>query len=85
MIMMNFIRNTFHASKQSFIPDNIRSAFKLLGPEFNITQTPSKLLFREDKLRRSLGFQEIWEANYPLNQLSKRRQEARYAWINQEE
>jgi hypothetical protein len=68
----NFFRNAFHALKQTFVPDNVRSAFKLLGLEFNITQTPYTLLFREDKLRRSQWFQEIWEANHPLDQLSKR-------------
>jgi hypothetical protein len=36
-------------------------------------------------LRRSQGFQEIWEANYPLDQFSKRRREAWYGWINQDE
>jgi hypothetical protein len=81
----NFIRKAFHALKQTFVRDNVRSAFKLLGLEFNITQTPYRLPFREDKFDRSQGFQEIWEANYPLEQLSKRRREARYGWINRDE
>jgi hypothetical protein len=68
----NCIRNAFHALKQTFVPDNVRSAFKLFGLEFNIAQTPYTLLFREDKLRRSQRFQEIWEANHPLDQLSKK-------------
>jgi hypothetical protein len=84
-LTVNFIRNAFHALKQTFVPDNVRSAFKLLGVEFNIPQTPYTLLFQEDKLRRSLGFQEIWEVNYLLDQLSKRGQEARREWINQDE
>jgi hypothetical protein len=75
-LTVNFIRNVFHALKQTFVPDNVRGAFKLPELEFNITQTPYTLLFREDKLRRSQGFQEIWEANYPLDQFSKRRREA---------
>jgi hypothetical protein len=53
----NFIQSTFHALKQTFVPDNVKSAFKLVGLEFNIAQTPYALLFREDKLRRSQGFQ----------------------------
>jgi hypothetical protein len=72
----NFIRNAFHALKQTFVPYNVRSVFKLFGLEFNITQTSDALLFREDKLSRSQGFQEIWEANHPLDQLSKRDREA---------
>jgi hypothetical protein len=84
-LTVNFIRRAFHTLKQTFVPDNVRSAFKLLGLDFNITQTPYTLLSREDMLGQSQGFQEIWEAYYPLNQLSKRRQEARYGWINQDE
>jgi hypothetical protein len=84
-LTVNFIWNAFHALKEIFVPDNIRTTFKLLGLESNITQTPYTLLFREDKLRRSQGFQEVWETNYPLDQLSKRRREARYGWINQDE
>jgi hypothetical protein len=75
-LTVNFIRNAFHALKQTFVLDNVESAFKLLGLEFNITQTPYTLLLREDNLRRSQRFQEIWEANYPLDQLSTRRREA---------
>jgi hypothetical protein len=36
ILTVNFIRNAFHALKQAFVPDNVRSAFKLLGFEFNI-------------------------------------------------
>jgi hypothetical protein len=36
-------------------------------------------------LRRSQGFHEIWEANYHLDQLSKKRREVWYGWINQYE
>jgi hypothetical protein len=76
-LTVNFIRNAFHALKQTFVPDNVRSVFNLLGLECNIRQTQYTLLFREDKLRRSQVFQEIWEANFPLDELSKRRREAR--------
>jgi hypothetical protein len=37
---VNFIRNSFRALKQTFVPDNAWSEFKLLGLEFNIPQTP---------------------------------------------
>jgi hypothetical protein len=58
-LTVNVSRNAFHALKQTFVPDNVMSAFKLLGLEFNIIQTPYALLCREDKLCRSQGFQEI--------------------------
>jgi hypothetical protein len=82
---VNFIRKAFHTLKQPFVPENVRSAFKLPGLEFTMTQILYTLLFREDKLRRSRGFQEIWKVKYPLDQLSKSSREARYGWINQYE
>jgi hypothetical protein len=84
-LTVGFIRNAFYALKQTFVPDNAKNAFKLFGLEFNNPQTLYTFLFREDKLRRSQGFQEIWKANYSLDQLSKRRLEAQYGWINQDE
>jgi hypothetical protein len=35
-LTVNFIRKAFHALKQTFVPWNVRSAFKLLELEFNI-------------------------------------------------
>jgi hypothetical protein len=52
-LTVNFIRKAFHVLKQPFVPENVRSVFKLPGPELNMTQTPYTLLFQEDKLRRS--------------------------------
>jgi hypothetical protein len=37
---VRFIQNAFHALKQTFIPDNVKNAFKMLGLEFDVTQTP---------------------------------------------
>jgi hypothetical protein len=64
-LTVNLIRNAFRALQQTFVRDNVRNAFELLRLEFNITHAPYTLLFREDKLRRSQGFQEIWETGYP--------------------
>jgi hypothetical protein len=75
-LTVNCIRNAVHALKQTLVPDNVRSAFKLVGLEFDISEIPYTLLFREDKLRRSQRFQEIWENDDSVDQLSKRRREA---------
>jgi hypothetical protein len=80
-----FIQKDFHSLKQTFVPDNVRNAFKMLGFEFNIAKSPDTLLLREEKLRGSQRFPEIWDADYPLDQLSKRRQDARYGRTNQDE
>jgi hypothetical protein len=70
-LTVNFIQNAFHATKQPFA----RSAFRMLGLEFKVTQVPYTLLFGEEKLRQSQGFGEIREADYRLDQLCKRRRE----------
>jgi hypothetical protein len=35
-LTMNFVRNAFHVLKQIFVPDHVRSVFKLFRLEFNI-------------------------------------------------
>jgi hypothetical protein len=57
----------------------------MLEFEFIIAKSPDTVLLREEKLRASQGFREIWDADDPLDHLSKRRREARYGWINQDE
>jgi hypothetical protein len=83
--VLAFIQKVSHSVKQTCVLDNVQNAFKMLGFEFNIAKSPYTLLLREEKLRGSQGFREIWNADYPLDQLSKRRREARYEWINQNE
>jgi hypothetical protein len=82
---VGFIQKAFHSLKQTFVPTNVRNAFKMLGFEFNVTKSPYILRLRKEKLHGSLGFREIWDADSPLDQLSKRREEARDGWINQDE
>jgi hypothetical protein len=83
--VVGFIQEDFHSLKQTFVPDNVRNAFKMLGFDFNIAKSPCGLLLLEEKLGGNQGFREIWDADYPLDQLSKRLREARYGWITQDE
>jgi hypothetical protein len=50
-VTVGFIQKVFHALKQAFVPDNVRHLFIMLGLEFDGTQSPYTLLFREEKLR----------------------------------
>jgi hypothetical protein len=61
-----FIQKAFHSLKQTFVPDNVRNAFKMLGFEFRIAKSLYTLLLREEKLRGAQGFREIWDADDPL-------------------
>jgi hypothetical protein len=62
---MRFIQNVFRGLKQTLVPNNVRSVFRMLVLELDVTQTPYTLLFREEKLRQNQGFREIWEADNP--------------------
>jgi hypothetical protein len=77
-----FIQKAFHSLKQTFVPDNVRNAFNMLGFQFHIANSPYTLLLREEKLGGSQGFRDIWDGDHSLDQLSKKRREARYGWIN---
>jgi hypothetical protein len=57
-----FIQQAFHSLKQTFVPDNVRNAFKMLGFELNIAKSPDTLLLQEEKLRGSRKFPKIWDA-----------------------
>jgi hypothetical protein len=46
---------------------------------------PWMLLFDEEKLRGSAGFQELSSVDFPLDQLSGQRRTARFRWINKPE
>jgi hypothetical protein len=80
-----FIQKAFHSLKQTFVPDNVRKAFNMLGFQFHIAKSPYTLLLREEKLGGGQGLREIWDADYPLDQLSKRRRDTQYGWISQDE
>jgi hypothetical protein len=79
-----FIRRIFHDPKQTLTPDIVRSAFVHIGVEYDIDAEPCLLIFDESVLRQSSGFLAIWQCDYPLEQLSPRRQRARFGWVNQD-
>jgi hypothetical protein len=77
--VVGFIQKALHSLKQTFVLDNVRNAFKMLGFEFDIAKSPYSLLRREEKLRGSQG---TWDVDCLLDEISKRRRKIRYGWIN---
>jgi hypothetical protein len=78
-----FIIKVYHDFKQTMIEVNIWGAFFVIGFSYDISREPYELLFDEEKFRQSRGFLEFWERDVPWESLSRRRQEARFGWINQ--
>jgi hypothetical protein len=60
----------------------VRSAFKLVGLRCDIDRNPCVLLFDENVLRQSPGFTSLWEWDYPPDNLSQRRRNAPFGWVN---
>jgi hypothetical protein len=68
-----FIKRIFHTIKQTLVEDNVRSSFMQIGLQYNIETSPYLLSFDEDVLRQSSGFISLWQKDYPLEQLSRRK------------
>jgi hypothetical protein len=80
-----FLLKIYHDFKQTIIEVNISEAFAAIGFTHNIEQSPYALLVDEEKLRQSPDFMELSERDTPLGSLSRRRQNAKFRWINEPE
>jgi hypothetical protein len=67
------------------VESNTWGAFRAIGFEFDTEAELCRLLFDEEKLRQSEGFQELRSTDFFLDQRSSRRQNARFDWINTQE
>jgi hypothetical protein len=61
--VVGFIQKAFHSLKQTFVPNNVGNAFKMLEFECNTAKSPYTLLLREEKLHGSQRFREIWDTD----------------------
>jgi hypothetical protein len=73
-----------HNVLQAGVETNIQSTFLTCRFEFNPNFWPYSLVFRDEKLRESESFQEFWILSLSPDELSKRRQEAAFGWINEQ-
>jgi hypothetical protein len=78
-----FIIKVYHDFKQTMVQVNIWGAFSAICFSYDISHEPYKLLFDEEKFRQIRGFLELWERDVPVDSLSRRRQQARFGWINE--
>jgi hypothetical protein len=81
---VGFIKRVFHNLKQSLVEDNVRSAFLHLGLPYQVGVTPCLLLFNENVLRESQGFQTLRERDYPMEALSYKKRTETFGWINEQ-
>jgi hypothetical protein len=77
------IMKVYRDFKKTMVEPNIWAAFQAIGFQYDMAAEPYRLLFNEEKLRESKGFQELWMIDFPLDQLSALRRAANFGWINQ--
>jgi hypothetical protein len=82
---VKFIMKVYHDFKQTMVEPNTWGDFQAIEFEFDTEAEPYRLLFNEEKLRQSECFRELWSIDCPLDQLSSRRQNSRFGWINKQE
>jgi hypothetical protein len=80
---IDFLLNIYRAFKQTMITLNICGDFHEAGFDFDTRTEPHRLVFHEEKLRKTPAFPEIWSLDFPLEKLSRRHQAVKFEWINQ--
>jgi transposase len=60
----------------------VRASFIRAGFRFNIENNPYTLEFDEEAVKRNPGFQEIWEKNYTVEDLTRRRSLSKFGLMN---
>jgi hypothetical protein len=82
-IVTAFIIKVYHDFKETMVEINIWGAFSSIGLTHYIDQNPYGLtVLRRGIVPTKSGFLELWERNVRLENLSKRRQQVRFGWIN---
>jgi hypothetical protein len=75
-------KHIFHNMKQTLLADNVRGGFTQLGLSCDIAASPCILVFDENVLRQSAEFPALWHQECPQENLSVRRRNATFGWIN---
>jgi hypothetical protein len=60
-------------------------AFRRIGLIYNIVDGIQRVSFDEIILRESGGLRELWDIDFPVENLSTRCQNVRFEWINRRE
>jgi hypothetical protein len=81
----NFILRVYHDFRATMIDVNILGAFRKIGLTFHVVGNITRVHFDEIRLRESPGFRELWDINYPPENLTVWRRNAQFGWINKVE
>jgi hypothetical protein len=79
---VEFIMKVSHDFGQTLSSPNIWGACRALEVDSDATNCPYRLFFKEEKLRESACFPELWFIDVALDWLSSRRWPSRFIWID---
>ena len=74
----------FRAYEQVTTSTNVRSSFERAGISTDLNEDIRRIIFDEEKVRYSFEFSEIWNINFDKSNLSQRRLNTNWGFINKE-
>jgi hypothetical protein len=80
-----FVRKVYHDSGMTMIEPNLWGAFRGIRVKYSVVDGLQRVSLDEMSLRESEGFNELWDINFPVGNLSPRRQSSRFGWIDEPE
>jgi hypothetical protein len=78
----NLAYSVYTKTAKTFTPPNVWAAFQVIEVRFYPGSVLCRIVFRNEKLRESKRFIELWKIDYPLKSLTPRRRNSRVEWIN---
>jgi hypothetical protein len=82
-----FIRKVYnnHDFPMTMVEPNIWGAFRGIGVKYSVVDGVQRVSFDEMTLREGQGFKELSDIDFPVRNLSLRRQSCKFGWINEPE
>jgi hypothetical protein len=80
-----FIRKGCQDFRMTMIEPNIWGAFRGIGVKYSVVDGVPRVSFDEMTLRESDSFKELWDIDFPLGNMSPRRQSCKVGWIKEPE
>jgi hypothetical protein len=80
-----FIRKVHHDFRMTItmIEPNICGAFRAIGVKYSVVYGVRRVSVDEMTLRESEGVRKLWDIDFPVGNLSPRRQGCKFDWINE--
>jgi hypothetical protein len=78
----NFIFKSYEHFRSTLIGANIWAPFQAIDLSLHNRSNVQRMLFNEIILRQNPGFSELWVIDCPSANLSARRRNAKFGWIN---